>query len=223
MSDQWHQSEEPEQSTSRTSREPAPRQVLDPAWEDELRAGQEQDGGAGSVDEELAVLHLLRHLRDPEVLGKADLEGIWLSMEPILKPKPWWQRAWFFVGAPALAGGAALLLVIGMPIQDSGPDDSAAGAPRIAVADGVASTSKRKAAAAAPAEKPVRSLAESSVGGSATGSTAVSASASTSALVLEQHFSLLERGARRDLAGRVDLGRVRARGDLLARAQGTRS
>ncbi|HGG58150.1 MAG TPA: hypothetical protein ENK31_10175 [Nannocystis exedens] len=203
----------------------ARRQVVDPVWEDELRAGQEQDGGAGSVDEELAVLHLLRHLREPEVLGEADLEGIWRSMEPVLKPKPWWQRAWFFVGAPALAGGAALLLVLGTPTQNSGPADAAAGDPKIAVADGARPTLQREAPASVPlAAKPTGSVAESSPGpGSGSGSGLGSASVSASALVLEQHFSLLERGARRELAGRIDLGRARARGDLLARAQGTRS
>jgi len=217
MSDQWHQSEEPDPSTSRISGEPARRQVIDPVWEDELRAGQEQDGGAGSVDEELAVLHLLRHLREPEVLGEADLKGIWRSMEPELKPKPWWQRAWFFVGAPALAGGAALLLVLGTPIQTSGPGDAAVGGPKIAVADGADKTLKREASvAAAPLAKPAGASAES-------GTVASKAVDSASALVLEQHFSLLERGARRELAGRVDRGRARARGDLLARAQGTRS
>ncbi len=224
MSDQ-HQSEEPDQSRPRTSRESARRQVIDPVWEDELRAGQEQDGGAGSVDDELAVLHLLRHLREPEVLGEADLEGIWRSMEPELKPKRWWQRAWFLVGAPALAGGAALLVVLATPIQDSGPGDAAAVEPKVAVAEGAESTLKRELPAAAPRIQPTGSAARTSADAVAAGSASVSgsASASASASVLEQHFSLLERGARRELAGRVDLDRARARGDLLARAQGTRS
>ncbi|HFE44384.1 MAG TPA: hypothetical protein ENJ18_02675 [Nannocystis exedens] len=151
-------------------------------------------------------------------------------MEPVLKPKPWWQRAWFFVGAPALAGGAALLLVLGTPMQNSGLGDAAVGDPKIAVADGARPTLKREAPVPVPlAAKPTGSVAESNRGpasagaadGSGSGSGSVSVSAS--ALVLEQHFSLLERGARRELAGRIDLGRARARGDLLARAQGTRS
>jgi hypothetical protein len=47
--------------------------------------------------------------------------------------------------------------------------------------------------------------------------------ASASALLLEQNFALLEPGARRTLAGRVDADRAHARSELLARARGRRS
>jgi len=195
-------SEEPK---LRTPRDPAPRQVLDPAWEDELRAGQEQDGGAGSVDEELAALHLLRHLREPEALSPGDLDAIWRSMEPQLRPKPWWQRAWFFVGAPALASAAALLLVLATPSSEVESEG-----PRVADASSPASSESAPRAAAdetgTPQPSPDAAL-----------------SASASALVLEQHFAALEPGARRKLAGRVDVRRAQARGDLLARARGSRS
>ncbi len=194
-----------EEPTLRTPRDPAPRQVLDPAWEDELRAGQEQDGGAGSVDEELAALHLLRHLREPEALGAGDLDAIWRSMEPQLRPKPWWQRAWFFVGAPALASGAALLLVLATP-----PPEAESERPRVAVGS---------------ASAPSGSAPQTAADGTATPRPSPDAelTASASALILEQNFAALEPGARRELAGRVDLRRAQARGDLLARARGSRS
>ncbi len=208
-----------EEPTLRTPRDPAPRQVLDPAWEDELRAGQEQDGGAGSVDEELAALHLLRHLREPEALSPDDLEGIWRSMEPQLRPKPWWQRAWFFVGAPALAGGAALLLVLATP-----PSETVHEGPRIAAGSAPTSTStptqtqtQTPTPTSTPRSRPSTTAARSAASPDA------ALTASASALLLEQHFAVLEPGARRELAGRVDVRRAQARGDLLARAQGSRS
>ncbi|MEZ4381024.1 MAG: hypothetical protein R3A79_06730 [Nannocystaceae bacterium] len=188
-------SHEPKQ---RTPRDPAPRQVLDPAWEDELRAGQEQDGGAGSVEDELAALHLLRHLREPEALDAAALDGIWASIEPEVTPKRWWQRAWFVVGAPALAGAAALLLVLRTPGVG---DEVDGGAPRVASESLPAPVAPAGDAAAAPK----------------------TASASASALLLEQNFAILEPGARLALAGRVDADRASARSELLARARGRRS
>ncbi|MCA9660898.1 MAG: hypothetical protein KC486_21325 [Myxococcales bacterium] len=188
----------------RTPRDPAPRQVLDPAWEDELRAGQEQDGGAGSVEDELAALHLLRHLREPEALDPAVLDGIWASIEPEVAPKRWWQRAWFFVGAPALAGAVALLLVLRTPGVGDEVDGAGAG-PRIASESTPASAPSGDAAAAAAS--PTREA----------------MTASASALLLEQNFALLEPGARRALAGRVDADRAHARSELLARARGRRS
>ncbi len=190
-----------EEPTLRTPRDPAPRQVLDPAWEDELRAGQEQDGGAGSVDDELAALHLLRHLREPEALSPEDLEGIWRSMELELRPKPWWQRVWFFVGAPALAGGAALLLVLATP-----PSGTVEEGPKIAAASAPTTSGTKATPAPTPASSSDAAL-----------------TASASAALLEQHFAVLEPGARRKLAGRVDVRRAQARGDLLARAVGSRS
>jgi len=200
-------SEEPKE---RTPRDPAPRQVLDPAWEDELRAGQEQDGGAGSVDEELAALHLLRHLREPETLDPGELDAIWRSMEPQLRPKSWWQRAWFFVGAPALASAAAILLVLGTPSSEVGSEGSQ-----------VADVSAPASSGLAPQGAVQTVTPASSPSPSPSPDAALTASAS--ALVLEQNFAALEPSARRKLAGRVDHHRAQARGDLLARAQGSRS
>jgi len=89
-----------------------PRQVLDPAWEDELRAGQAQEGESGGLEGELAVLHLLRHMRDPEPLSAAAMAEVWGAIAPVVAPKRWWQRVWVLAGVPALAGAAALLVAL---------------------------------------------------------------------------------------------------------------
>lgn len=88
------------------------RQVLDPAWEDELRAGQTQEGESGSLEAELAALHLLRHARAPEPLSAAAMEEVWGAIAPVVAPRPWWRRAWVLAGVPALAGAAALLIAL---------------------------------------------------------------------------------------------------------------
>ncbi len=92
--------------------------VLDPAWEDELRAAQAEEGEAGSVDAELAVIHLLRHARAPEPL--TDLDRLWSAeIAPAIAPLPWWRRRWMWGVVPA-AATAALLIVV---LRDS-PEDT---------------------------------------------------------------------------------------------------
>ncbi len=101
---------------------PTPAGVLDPSWEDALRAGQEEDGGAGSVEGELAVLHLLRHVRAPEHLPEAALEQVWRDVDGAITPTPWWRRSWVLWGAPVAVAAAALFVVLRGPgdIQPGG-------------------------------------------------------------------------------------------------------
>ena len=95
------------------SQAPTQPSVLDPAWEDALRAGQAEDGGAGSVDAELAVVHLLRHLRAPEPLAPAALEHLWRAeLAPAITPLPWWRRRWLWGVVPAAATAALLIVVL---------------------------------------------------------------------------------------------------------------
>ncbi|MCA9716509.1 MAG: hypothetical protein H6713_08560 [Myxococcales bacterium] len=101
--------------------------VLDPSWEQALRAGQEADGGAGSVEGELAVLHLLRHVRAPEHLPEAALEELWRDVDGAITPTPWWRRSWLLWGAPVAVAAAALVIVlrpggeVTSPLPDTGP------------------------------------------------------------------------------------------------------
>ncbi|HEY0139066.1 MAG TPA: hypothetical protein VGB85_33495 [Nannocystis sp.] len=90
--------------------------VLDPAWEDALRAGQAEDGesgSAGSVDAELGVIHLLRHARAPEPLDPAALDRLWdVEIAPAITPLPWWRRRWLWGVVPAAATAALLIVVL---------------------------------------------------------------------------------------------------------------
>jgi hypothetical protein len=94
--------------------------VLDPAWEDALRAGQAEDGAAGSVEAELGVIHLLRHARAPEPLDPAALDRLWSTeIAPAITPLPWWRRRWLWGVVPAAATAALLIVVL-----RRGPDDT---------------------------------------------------------------------------------------------------
>lgn len=95
-----------------TKSEPRTDSILDPAWEDALRAGQAEDGGAGSVEDELAVIHLLRHARAPERLDPAALDRLWTAeIAPAITPVAWWRRRWLW-GVMPVAATAALLIVV---------------------------------------------------------------------------------------------------------------
>jgi hypothetical protein len=96
-----------------------PGSVLTPDWEDALRAGQAEDGEAGSVEAELAVIHLLRHARAPEALAPADLDRVWHEqISPSITPTPWWRRKWLWGVVPAAATAALLVVVL------RGPDEA---------------------------------------------------------------------------------------------------
>ena len=93
--------------------------VLDPRWEDELRAGQEAEGQAGSVEAELAIVRLLRHAAAPEVLSTNDLQRVWDEVETEIEaaqPVPWYRRGWArLLGSAAAAAAAATVVVVLWP------------------------------------------------------------------------------------------------------------
>ena len=105
------------------------RGVLDPQWEDELRAGQEAEGGQGSVEAELAVVHLFRHAAGPETLEPDAVDAVWSDVASQIESEsgftPWWRRMLDWrVGmgvAVAAAAAAVILLAPGADPTDPGP------------------------------------------------------------------------------------------------------
>lgn len=99
--------------------ETRPGGVLDPSWEVSLRAGQEAEGEHGSVEDELAVIHLLRHARAPQPLDDAAFDRLWDDVDASLVEaaassgwRAWLRRPWIFGGSVAAAAAAAAVLVL---------------------------------------------------------------------------------------------------------------
>lgn len=92
--------------------------VLDPHWEDALRAGQESEGARGSVEAELAVVHLFRHAAGPETLEPEAARAVWSEVAEQLEAEsgftPWWRRMfdWRVGVGVAVAAAAAAVVVI---------------------------------------------------------------------------------------------------------------
>ncbi len=167
--------------------------VLDPQWEEELRRGQEADGGAGSVDAELAIVHLLRHARQPEALGDEAFDRIWSEVEAEVAPAPWWRRSWVAWGVPSVAvAAAAVALIVLVPREQGG--------------DGAIAESTPQLGADAGSEPE---------GAAEHGSRSRSAQAEA----LEKQFAMLEPRARAQVGASVDDGRGQVRGALVSTAK----
>lgn len=90
--------------------------VLDPSWEQQLQAGQEGDQQVGSIEPELAVLHLLRHARMPESLSEQALAQTWANIAEHITPIPWWRRrAWLAWSAPVAVCGLVAVILLRQP------------------------------------------------------------------------------------------------------------
>jgi len=213
--------------------------VLDPEWEAELRRGQEQEGEAGSVEDELAYVHLLRHTREPEALAPDQLDSIWAAIEVDIAPAPtpWWRKAWVWWTAPALAAAAVLIVVVVEPGKDAAPtvaqhdranqDEKREAPPSPTAAPERRGASEPEAARAAPARD--LELAEDSKAEGFAGSDGSkkgmadqgrgAASGPGSASPFEVSFAKLAPHGRLAIRAGVDFSRDELRSELLAQAR----
>lgn len=209
-----------------------PRGVIDPAWEDELRRGQEAEGEAGSVEAELAMLHVLRHVREPEALSSEQLDSLWNAIEAEVAPTtaPWWRKPWLWWSAPALAAAAVLAVII-IDDGDKAEDTVARSDDRKAESKAETRQTAAPPQAPAPAER-AEEGARKAEGFAADEPAAVPGAAGTIASKgdarglgsgsnsFEASFAQLAPHGRRAIRGSVDTGLDELRGQLLADARG---
>ena len=201
------------------------RTVLDPSFEDALVRGQEEDGGAGGLDDDLALVHLMRHAREPESLSPADLDGLWGSIEKEAFPQrrfAWSRMLW---AALPIAAAAAITLVILMPRDPGVPSELArseskpapgASAPTAAEEEARGRVDKKgKREAAEPEAAASRAEGAVAAADEADGAADRSSGASAS----EQMFAQLAPGAKGELMGAVESSRRVLRNDLVATAR----
>lgn len=211
--------------------------VLDPDWEEALRRGQEAEGEAGSVDAELAFVHLLRHTREPEALAAEQLDAIWSAIEAEVAPAgvPWWRKAWVWWSAPAIAAAAVLVVVIVNPSGDQATvarqDDkaeqkaeheakeqhSAAPAPLAEAPEGAPRLAHSEVAEAEAEEEKSASMAADDADGSSRGAGGVDSKAGSP---FEVSFAKLAPHGRLAIRVGVDQSRDELRSQLLAKARG---
>ncbi len=209
--------------------------VLDPAWEEELRRGQEVEGEAGSVDAELAFVHLLRHTREPEALAPEQLDSIWEAIEADVAPAgiPWWRKAWVWWSAPALAAAAVLVVVIAKPgdepavaVHDKAEDSEkleAAPAPASEAVDGANEGTERRIAEAAPDEEEASEQSaddDNQAPGFAVGGGRIRGGVASNASPFEVSFAKLAPHGRLAIRVGVEQSRDELRSQLLAKARG---
>lgn len=198
--------------------------VLDPEWEAALRRGQEAEGEAGSVDAELALVHLLRHTREPEAISAEQLDAIWTEIEAEISParEPWWRKPWVWWSAPALAAAAVLFVVIVEP----GSRDEAS----VAVNEELSEDAdKQQAGASEPAPASEArdgaaaedvSLEEAEPKAAARSREGAKAERSGQSGAVESTFARLAPHGRMAIRVSVDISRDELRGQLLAKARG---
>lgn len=224
------------QSASRRSADEA---ILDPQWEETLRRGQEAEGENGSVEAELAFVHLLRHAREPEALAPEQLDVIWSAIEAEVAPAgvPWWRKAWVWWSAPALAAAAVLMVVVLGPGKDEATvalqeskqsekhderaeQQSAAPAPAPAAIDGTRGGGEPLAAEAELAEESLKESAADEGFASGSMGPADNKAVAKGGSSFEMSFAKLAPHGRLAIRVGVDQSRDELRSQLLATARG---
>lgn len=175
--------------------EPRPGVVLDPKWEQALRAGQQAEGEQGSVEDELAIVHLLRHAAAPHALDDEAFDRVWDDLDGALDEQAaasgWGARArawlssrpWLALSGVGVAAAAAAVLVVVWPGDGQAPVDTPSVA---AVTPDVGSAEPTRTASLAS--------------------------------TIEAQFAMLEPAARSSVERSVNDGRADLRGELVAEA-----
>lgn len=182
-----------------------PRHVLDPEWEETLRRGHEADQGVGSVERELEVVHLLRHLREPEPLDDARFESILSEVgdavygtSAVGGRMAWLRKRWYVWVTPLAAAAAVVLIVVAPP--------GAPGSGEGQIARTESSEERKAESAVADAEAPA--------GAAAAAPRLALAERSAQAEALEKQFEILEAKARAEVDDSVERGRSQGRSGL---------
>ncbi|RMG98132.1 MAG: hypothetical protein D6705_06890 [Deltaproteobacteria bacterium] len=106
--------------------------ALDGVWEEDLRRGQAAEGERGSVEDELAVVRLVRHAASPADLDPAVADRVLSEVERAVRPRRRFLR-WPVAMGGLLAGAAAVALWVRAPdgavSEETAPAKVAAGAP----------------------------------------------------------------------------------------------
>jgi hypothetical protein len=188
--------------------------VLDPDWEESLRRGQEAEGEKGSVEAELAVVHVLRHARAPEEIEDAKLDEVWGQVHGEVSPAPWWKRPWM-IWAPVAAAAAVVVFVVVQP-----PKDDATVAVADTAGDQNASESKKVASPPAELEEAEGEAVMDEAASRAAAAPAATPGGTGMAATLEKQFAMLEPEARAQIDGSIETERGSLRSGLLNSALG---
>ena len=200
------------------------RGVLDPAWEEELERGRAADDeapDAGSIEPELAMLHLLRHAREPESLSPVELDDMWSDISQAVAP----ERSWLsrlgaaFSGQWArwlmpVAGAAAIVLIF----QNGGSSEDAA--PAVAMESKAEPTAAPGGPTAQDAAREADNKDANESAPPAAQAAKTRANSGSTAAVLEQQFSLLEARGREKVDSSVQTQRTSLRSALIGQARG---
>lgn len=100
---------EPDMDPSQPSPPDTAPDALDGVWEEDLRRGQAAEGERGSVEDELAVVRLVRHAVAPADLDPAVADRVLAEVERAVRPRRRFLR-WPVAVGGLLAGAAAVAL-----------------------------------------------------------------------------------------------------------------
>jgi hypothetical protein len=177
------------------------------------------------------MVHLLRHLREPETISPEALDTIWSDIEAEVAPKgvAWWRKAWIWWAAPAAAAVAVLVIAVIPPNKDEAgtvarnddmaSEDKAAPAPMAEEAEASREGAARDKLAESEADEAAEASSASAVPGTI-GGAGSSGRGAVAQNAFEANYVQLEPHGRAAIRVAVDASRDDLRDQLLAKARG---